>query len=71
MCGHCHNSTLDQTISRSNFDVENLDTLPQAIKTKAILRLQLPDDDIAKMPPARFHTLSDAEIDLVIDELSQ
>lgn len=71
MCGHCHNSSLDQTISRSNFNVENLDTLPQAIKAKAIVRLQLPEDDIEKMPPVRFHQLSEAEIDLVIDELSQ
>ena len=71
MCGHCHNSKLDPTISRSNFDVDNLDTLPDAVKLKAILRLQLPDDDIDKMPPTRFHTLSDEEIDLVIDALSQ
>lgn len=70
MCKHCHNSTLDQTISRSRFDVEDLDALPQAIKNEAIRRLQLPDDDIQKMPPVRFHTLSDAQIQMVIDELS-
>ena len=70
MCQHCHNSTLDQTITRARFNVEDLDAVPQAIKNEAIRRLQLPDDDIEKMPPLRFHTLSDAEIDLVIDELS-
>jgi hypothetical protein len=70
MCKHCHNSSLDQTITRALFNAENLDAVPQAIKNEAIRRLQLPDDDIQKMPPVRFHTLSDAEIDLVIDELS-
>ncbi len=71
MCGHCHNSTLDQTISRSKFNVENLDTLPAAVKAEAIVRLQKPDDDIQKMPPTRFHTLSDEEILLIIELLSQ
>jgi uncharacterized protein YlaI len=71
MCQHCHNSTLDQTIQRANFNVENLDALPQWVKNEAIRRLQLPDDDIDRMPPMRFHTLSDAEIDLVVDVLSQ
>jgi hypothetical protein len=71
MCRHCHNSSLDQSITRANFNVENLDALPQWVKDEAIRRLQLPDDDIDRMPPLRFHTLSDAEIDLVIDELSQ
>jgi len=70
MCQHCHNSTLDQTITRATFNVENLDALPQVIKDEAIMRLLLPDDDIRKMPPTRFHTLSEAEIDLVVDELS-
>jgi hypothetical protein len=71
MCGHCHNSTLDQTISRSNFNVDDLDALPAAVKAEAIARLQKPDDDIEKMPPTRFHTLSDEELLLVIGELSQ
>lgn len=70
MCSHCHNSSLDQTITRANFNVANLDSLPQTIKDEAIRRLQLPDDDIQRMPPLRFHTLSDDQIDMVIDELS-
>ena len=32
-------------------------------------KLMLPDTDRHHMPPARFHTLSDAERDLVIEEL--
>ena len=71
MCGHCHNSTLDQTISRANFNAHDLDSVSDAVKGEAILRLQLPDDDIERMPPVRFHTLSDDELALVIGELSQ
>lgn len=69
MCQHCHNSSLDQSLSRAGFNVEELDSLPQSTKDLAIQRLQRDDDDIRKMPPARFHTLSDAEIALVINTL--
>jgi hypothetical protein len=69
MCQHCHNSSLDQTISRSNFDVENFDSLPQHVKDEAVRRLMLPVDDIERMPPERFHTLSDADKNLLIQEL--
>ena len=69
MCQHCHNSSLDQSITRANFNVEDLDSVPQMIKNEAIRRLQLPVDDIDRMPPQRFHTLSQAEIDLIIAEL--
>jgi hypothetical protein len=71
MCQHCHNSRLDQTISRSNFNVENLDQLAPSMKAEAIRRLNLPDNDIYKMPPRRFHDLSPAERDLAIAELSR
>ncbi len=71
MCQHCHNSSLDQSISRAGFNVEELDSLPQSTKDLAISRLQRDDDDIRKMPPTRFHTLSDNEIALVINTLQQ
>ncbi len=71
MCQHCHNSRLDQTISRSNFDVEDFDNLSAEVKAEAIYRLTLPMDAAQKMPPPRFHQLSQAEIDLLIDALSQ
>ncbi len=70
MCRHCHNSSLDPSISRANFNVDELDALPDWTKDEAIRRLQLPEDDIERMPPQRFHTLSPAEIDLVIEALS-
>lgn len=71
MCQHCHNSRLDQTLSRASFNVQTLTTLPRAEKDEAIRRLQLPDTDIQKMPPPRYHSLSDAERDLVIGELQK
>lgn len=69
MCQHCHNSSLDQSISRAGFNVEDLDNLPQSVKDEAIQRLQRSDDDVFKMPPPRFHSLSDAEIALIINTL--
>jgi hypothetical protein len=71
MCQHCHNGSLDQNISRARFNVENLDNLTPEVKAEAIARLALPMDAAQKMPPPRFHELSQAEIDLVVAELSQ
>jgi hypothetical protein len=71
MCRMCHNSSLDQTVSRAGFDIDRLDTLSRQKKDEAIARLQLPERDRRHMPPARFHVLSDAERALVIAELSK
>jgi hypothetical protein len=71
MCGQCHNSRLDQSLTRARFNVERLDQMSREVRDAAIRRLQLPDADRKKMPPTRFHTLSDAERDLVIEELSR
>lgn len=71
MCTMCHNSRLDQTLSRARFNVDNLAQMTRAEKDEAIARLRLPDTDRHKMPPVRFHELSDAERDLVIQELGQ
>ena len=69
VCSGCHNSKLDQSLTRAKFDVDTLDTLSRQVKDKAIQRMMLSDENVRKMPPARFHTLSDAERDLVIQEL--
>ncbi|HMG20978.1 MAG TPA: hypothetical protein VK607_06660, partial [Kofleriaceae bacterium] len=69
MCGFCHNGRLDQTISRSRFDVERLAQLPRDEKDAAIARLRLPAADRHAMPPARFHELPAFERQLAIDEL--
>jgi hypothetical protein len=71
MCRMCHNSSLDQTISRANFNIDTLASLPRAEKDVAIARLQLPDTDAHHMPPKRFHELSAAELDLAIQELQK
>ena len=71
MCRMCHNSQLDQTQSRANFDIDKLATLSRAEKDYAIQRLQLPDTDVHHMPPVRFHELSQAERDAAIAELMQ
>ena len=57
-CGLCHNQRLDQTISRSRFDVD-LDLLDREAKDRAISRIGLPADDPGVMPPAVARQLSD------------
>ena len=71
LCRHCHNSKLDQSLSRAGFNVDTFDAIPREIKDKAIDRLRRPADDRRRMPPLRFHELDDAERDLVILELSR
>jgi len=71
MCSQCHNSRLDQTLTRARFNVMALDAMSREERDTAIGRLQLADSDPAKMPPPRFRSLSDAERALVIAELSK
>jgi hypothetical protein len=71
MCQMCHNSTLDQTLTRARFNVEQLGSMSRMEKDLAIERLHMPANDRRLMPPARFHELSAAELQLVIDELSK
>jgi len=59
MCRMCHNSQLDQTLSRSYFNVDTLGQLSAYEKGIAVQRLM--KTDYQQMPPARFHELSDAE----------
>ena len=69
MCRMCHNSQLDQNLTRAQFDIDTLDQLPQSEKDLAVTRLMLPSSDPPKMPPERFHELSDAERALAIQAL--
>jgi mono/diheme cytochrome c family protein len=69
VCQQCHNSHLDQTISRARFNVEQLDTLARGEKDEAIRRVGLPLDACSHMPPVRFRELDAAEIGLVQAEL--
>jgi hypothetical protein len=69
MCQQCHHSLLDLTISRERFLVDQLDQMTREEKDLAIQRLQLPDDNRLAMPPVLFRTISDAERQLMINEL--
>lgn len=70
-CGQCHNSRLDQTISRARFNAMELGSMSRAAKDKAIRRLQLPRHDRFAMPPTFFRDLSDEEVQRVVTELSK
>jgi hypothetical protein len=71
MCQQCHNSRLDQTLSRARFNVERLDDMSRTEKDEAIRRLGLPSDDALRMPPQRFRDLPPEAIELVVTELSR
>jgi hypothetical protein len=70
-CTQCHNSRLDQTLSRARFNVDTLAQMSAAEKAEAIRRINLPDTDCEHMPPKRFKELSAAEIQLAAQELSK
>ncbi|MCX6129222.1 MAG: hypothetical protein NTX25_09200 [Proteobacteria bacterium] len=67
-CSQCHNSSLNQKITRAKFDVE-LSKMDREEKDLAIERLKLPNDDPKKMPPVRFRSLTESEISQVQDLL--
>jgi hypothetical protein len=69
VCHDCHNSKVDPSLSRAQFNVETLDTLSRSIKDLAIARIHLPQSDAHHMPPHRFRDLSQANIDAVTQEL--
>jgi len=71
MCQQCHHGSLDRTISRENFLVDDLDNMSRKEKDLAIERLKLPDNDRLAMPPVLFRTITDEERQKMIDELSQ
>lgn len=64
LCQHCHHSKLDQSLSRSRFDVQRLDAMPAAERALAIERLKLPADDVKKMPPIITGELTPEELEL-------
>jgi hypothetical protein len=69
MCRRCHNSRLDQSLSRANFNVEKLAEMSADEKEKAIERMRLPATSRRKMPPARAGELTAGEIDRVVAAL--
>jgi hypothetical protein len=71
ICQQCHNATLDQTITRAKFRVDQLDVMSREEKDKAIHRLTLPQTAFRRMPPPRFRELSPEEILAVTTELQK
>jgi hypothetical protein len=70
-CGHCHNSRLNQSLSRARFNVDNLANLTAEQKQTAITRLQEPSGSSALMPPARFATLPASALTSLVQYLQQ
>jgi len=71
MCQRCHNSSLDQTISRANFNVENFAAMSRGQKDAAIARLTASASSPLLMPPARFGSLRPQDVQTVVDFLKQ
>ncbi len=69
MCQRCHNSSLDQTISRANFNVEKIDAMSRGEKDQAIARLQEAANSTRLMPPARFGALTPQQLQTAVDFL--
>jgi len=72
-CAQCHNSRLNQNISRARFNVDLnamsdtqggvlTGTARDAELTLAVTRLNFPVEDVRKMPPEQFKTLTPAQI---------
>lgn len=61
ICGGCHNSRLDQTLSRARFNAERLDALTPVVRQTALARLQLAPTQPGAMPPPIAAYLSEEE----------
>jgi hypothetical protein len=71
LCTQCHNSRLDQTLSRAKFNAEQLAQMGRAEKDVAIQRLMADPASHLLMPPPLFRTVTSAERQLMIQTLSQ
>ncbi|MCB0390438.1 MAG: c-type cytochrome [Bdellovibrionales bacterium] len=60
-CMACHNSNLDQTLTRANFNAEDLEKNSLLSIAQAIRRLQMKSDDLQLMPPQNYIHLTDQE----------
>ena len=62
-CMQCHNSNLDQTLTRAKFNVNAMlnGTMSAAEKAVTVQRILAPSDSVTLMPPLRFRTLLPSE----------
>lgn len=72
-CMECHNSNLDQTISRAKFDVGALlnGTMSASEKQVAIERITAAQNSLLLMPPRRFQVLSASDIQTLTEYLKK
>jgi hypothetical protein len=68
-CHQCHNSNLDQTITRARFNVDALDCISPSEREIAINRVELGADTAHQMPPRLFRSLSPDQQALVVQAL--
>jgi hypothetical protein len=74
MCQQCHHASLDPTISREKFLVDQLATMSRIEKNVAIERLdptKTPRTSRLTMPPPLFRTITDEERQAMIDALAK
>jgi len=69
MCSRCHNGSLDPTLSRARFDATRLDAMSEAELALAVERMKLPESSPLKMPPPRFGSLTEEQIEMVTRDL--
>jgi hypothetical protein len=70
-CQQCHNPEQDQSLARADFDVTKITSgMGAGAASKGIARMSLPVDDPQHMPPQRFRTLTQAQIDAATQVLS-
>jgi hypothetical protein len=69
-CAQCHNSRLNQDLSRARFNVD-LSQMSREEKDRAIARLELPEDSPSHMPPARIRSLTDEARERLIELLME
>lgn len=68
-CGRCHNSRLDQTLSRARFNVDRIESLTAEQKQNAVSRLKQAPGSALLMPPRRFATLPDEALQRLVQFL--
>lgn len=66
MCSRCHNSNLDQSLTRARFDATDLGSVDLAQRQLIALRVTMHEDDARLMPPQRYGTLPDWAVDKVL-----
>lgn len=72
-CMQCHNSTLDQNLTRARFNVTTLlqGQMTAAEKQLAVTRLQKDANSVQLMPPVRFRQLQPSEIQTMVQFLER